>query len=168
MKRRIRRPLPGGRFGNDWNVWIGGILTGLAGLTVRLYCGSPIPVVRLFRLDVYWPPLWLMALLGLGWLCVTGGACGSVLGCHRYPARAYRAGMLFVLLVASVLIWYKLLFGGALLFLSLVVLVWASLLCLAIAGALYGGFRIQAIVFCSYGLWLLYLAVTSLFAFLAL
>lgn len=115
-KGRSDRPHPA--------VWIGGGLSLLGALLVRLRAGSPLPLLHLLGTTTHLPPLWLMGALWLTGFFLFGCVVGEMLVCRAPGSRAAWRGRGFsygLIAYLLALAWYPLLFAASWL--------WFSLLC---------------------------------------
>lgn len=111
-------------------VWVGGGLSLLGALLVRLRAGSPLPLLHLLGTATRLPPLWLMGVLWSAGFFLFGCAAGEMLVCRAPGSRAAWRGRGFPYGLISYILalaWYPLLFSASWL--------WFSLLCQAAATA---------------------------------
>lgn len=103
--------------------WIGGGVTAAAALIVRLWAGSPLPLLHTVGAAVRLPPLWLAGLLWFAAFFAFGCAAGTALtgrgGGPVQSAWRLRGSLYALLAVSAALLWYPMLFSSALLWLSL-------------------------------------------------
>lgn len=162
-KGRGRKASPG--------TWIGGGLTAGAALVVRLWAGSPLPILHTVGAAVRLPPMWLAGLLWFAAFFLLGCAAGTVMTGHGggpvQSAWRLRGGLYCLIAVLSVLIWYPLLFSSALLWVSLLPLL-LSLASAVLCGLCWMRLRYASVLpvlaFCIFVLYLFLLQLVVLFS----
>ena len=162
---RERKGRAGGR-GPAAIVFISGGLAAVAALAVRLWAGSPLPLLHTVGTAVRLPPLWTGGLLWFSAFFLLGCAAGTVVretgGGPVRSAWRLRGGLYCLLAMLTALLWYPMLFRSALLWLSLPLLLLscaAAVLCLLCWARLRRAAVLPVSAFCCL---MLYLFVTQL------
>lgn len=139
-------------------------------LVVRLLSGNPRSSIVLGNLTGVVPPLFLMTLLWMIWHILLGAAFGSVMGRRvcRDEAGKYKGGMLFILMMALIYIWYPLFFGALALFSALLVCEAVLALSFIIAVLFIRVRRWAGFVMLAFAVWMLYMTSINIVALFAL
>lgn len=147
----------------------GGVLTAGAVL-LRIFGGSPRPLLHALGADAFLPPLWLMGLCGLLSVFLLGAAAGLILfargcGTERTLWRL-RGGIWCILSCVASAAWYLLLFRSGALWFSLLLLL-LSLACVVLTAVCW--FRVSTAAgllpaaYLLWELWMLFLQIAVVF-----
>lgn len=138
-----------------------GIVLTVAYFVIRSITGNPYRVMLELGIADIMPPVWLFSLLQLLGFLTIGCAAGVVLGWKDTSCAVdkYKGALFFVLMAVIELCWYPTLFGGGLVFLS--VLEALLMTCLSLIVTLYF-FRISGlsgILQSLHSVWIVYLLI---------
>lgn len=140
-----------------------GCLCAIAYVTVRGMSGHPYRVMLELGISDLIPPVWLMTALRFLSFLTVGCAAGLVLGWRERgcAAEKYRAGMLFLLLIALELCWYPTLFVSAMVFLAVLESLAIVVLSLLVTVGFFRVSRLSGILLVLHSVWLCYLMVLT-------
>lgn len=140
-----------------------GVLASVFAIAVRIMVGSPYRTLLELGIEEISPPAWIMTLLWTMAFFINASGAGLVMsykigGCE---AEKYRGCLYFVLLTVAELLWYPTLFGGQLVFLS--VLESILILCLSIVVTLlfYRITKLAGMFFLLHDIWLIYMLIMN-------
>lgn len=140
-----------------------GILLTLVGIPIRIGVGSPYRTIRILGIEDLLPPVWLLTMLWMLAAFTVGCAAGFVIA-YRVGGRReekYRGCLYFVLLAIVELCWYPTLFGGQLVFLSVLESILALCLSLAVTFSFYRVTKFAGMIFLLHDIWLVYMLILN-------
>ena len=140
-----------------------GCLCAIAYVIVRGTSGHPYGVMLALGISDLVPPVWLMTVLRFLSFFTVGCAAGLVLGWRERgcAGEKYRAGMLFLLLVALELCWYPTLFVSALVFLAVLESLMILVLSLLVTVGFFRVSRLAGVILTLHCVWVIYLMILT-------
>lgn len=141
-----------------------GIVFAICGIIVRIWIGSPYRTILELGIAEVSPPAWLMTIVWTVAFFINGCAAGIVLTYKTggLDSEKYRGCLYLFLLTLLELLWYPTLFGGQLVFIS--VLESLLILCLSIIITLffYRVTKFAGMLFLLHDVWLIYMLIMNI------
>ncbi|MDY3864039.1 MAG: tryptophan-rich sensory protein [Eubacteriales bacterium] len=140
-----------------------GCLCAIVYVIVRGTSGHPYGVMLALGISDLVPPVWLMTVLRFLSFFTVGCAAGLVLGWRERgcAGEKYRAGMLFLLLVALELCWYPTLFVSALVFLAVLESLMILVRSLLVTVGFFRVSRLAGVILTLHCVWVIYLMILT-------
>lgn len=140
-----------------------GAVTLAVAMLVRTWAGAPYQGILQMGIGGVIPPVWLMALLWLGWYFCLGAVCGGVLAAYgRGNVGAWRGAVFFVLMIGLGFVWYPLFFVRHALFLCVLISLILIGLCLLCALNWQSLSLVAGAIFYLHALWLVYMLILQI------
>lgn len=138
-----------------------GILATVAYFIIRWLSGSPYRAMLELGIADIMPPVWLFSLLQLLGFLTVGCAAGLVLGWRDAACTVdkYKGCLFFVLMAVIELCWYPTLFGGGLVFLSLLEALAMVFLSICVAVCFFRISGLSGILLSLHSVWLVYILI---------